>query len=82
MKSNIKAHRQKPTSRGSKTSGKSKELIIIVSQLIVTTVILSLIALYAAKVGIQSDDFWDVLRAAITLQSTLQGVRMLVAISK
>lgn len=82
MKRNKKSRNQKQHRRESKTSGKHRELVAIVSQLIITTLALSLIALFAAILGIQSHDFWEVIRAAVNLQSILQGVRMLMALSK
>ena len=75
-------HNRQRYSRPNAASNKHRELAVIVSQLIVTTLALSLIALFAAMTGIQSHDFWEVIRAAINLQSILQGLRMLIALSK
>ncbi len=61
---------------------RKEELIRIVGQFIFTTLALSVIALTAALLHVDSHDFWEVIRAAITLQGILQGTRMLVAVSK
>lgn len=68
---------QQPRRRVAAKSRKQKELIQIVRQLLLTTLILSVIALVAAILNIQSHDFWEVIRAAIGLQGIFQGARML-----
>ena len=82
MKTKKKMPIRKQQRRARRSTSKREELVVITGQLIVTTLIISFIALYAASVGIESTDFWEVIRVAITLQSTLQGMRLLNAASK
>jgi hypothetical protein len=65
-----------------RVANRREELMAIVGQLIFTTLALSIIALVAALLHVDSHDFWEVLRAAISLQGILQGARMLVALTK
>lgn len=65
-----------------RVANRREELMTIVGQLIFTTLALSLIALTAALLHVDSHDFWEVIRAAIGLQGILQGARMLLAIAK
>lgn len=71
-----------PSRRDYNKASRHEELILIVGQLIFTTLALSMIALIAAILHIDSRDFWEVIRGAIGLQGILQGTRMLIAVSK
>ena len=58
------------------------ELLPIVRQLLLTTLVLSIIALVAAALHIESRDFWEVIRGAIGLQGILQGSRIFAAMNR
>lgn len=68
--------------RKSVKRGRRDELLTIVKQLLFTTLVISGIALVAAAMGIESRDFWEVIRGAIGLQGILQGSRILAAWNK
>ena len=82
MKKNKKAKTQNKHRQTKKSGNKLNEIVPIVRQFMIVSLVISLIALAAAMLGVESQDFWEVIRSAMNFQSIFQGVRMLSVLSK
>jgi len=82
MKKDKKARTQKKHHQTKKSKSKLNDLVTIVRQFMIASLVIALIALFAAIMQVQSQDFWEVIRSAMNFQSIFQGVRMLSVLSK